>query len=121
MKLSDLSDNWPRTITIVLLTGFLFWGFSCPARVPSLTHPDKLITRPELQVELDSIIATAEFRIADLDRQEQFRDIIFKNALLMVEGGQLNPLGIITMFASIYGISRGASDIVKKVKKKNSE
>lgn len=120
MKLSYLSDNWPKTIAIIALTAFLFWGFSCPARVPSLTSPDKLITRPELQVELDTIIATAEFRLADLDRQEQFRDIIFKNALLMVEGGTLNPLGIITMFAGLYGIARGGSDIVHKVKKKNS-
>lgn len=119
MKFSDLSDNWPKLIAIVLLTAFLFWGFSCPSQVTSLIDPQKKITRPELQIELDSIIATAEYRLASLDRQDQFRDVIFKNAMLMVEGGALNPVGIITLLAGIYGVTRGGSDIVKKVKKKS--
>lgn len=118
MKISDLTNNVPKAIAIALLTVFLFWGWGCPSKVPSLLDSQKRITRPELQVELDTIIATAEFRLADLDRQDQFRDIIFKNALLMVEGGTLNPLGIITMFAGLYGVTRGGSDIIKKVKKK---
>lgn len=120
MKLSDLSDNWPKSIALILLAGFLFWGFACPSRVTSLSVPGKKVTRPELQIELDTIIATAEFRLADLERQDQFRNIIFKNALLMVEGGTLNPLGVITGLAALYGLTRGGSDIVKKVKKKSN-
>lgn len=118
MKLSDLVDNWPKTIALVILTGLLFWGYGCPAQVASLMTPGKMVTRPELQVELDSIIATAEYRMASLDKQDHFRDIIFKNALLMVEGGALNPLGVITMLAGLYGVTRGAKDIKDKVKKK---
>lgn len=118
MKILELCDNWPKAIALIALTAILFWGYGCPARVASLTTPGKKITRPELQVELDTIIATAEFRLADLDRQDAFRDIIFKNALLMVEGGALNPIGIITMLAGLYGVTRGGADIVKKVKKK---
>lgn len=120
MKISDFINNWPKTLAIVLLTAFLFWGHACQPTVKSLIHPDQKVTRPELQIELDTIIATAEFRMADLDRQEAFRDVIFKNALLMVEGGSLNPVGIITLLAGIYGITRGGSDIVKKVKKKTN-
>jgi len=119
MKLSDLSENWPKAIAILVMTAILFWGYGCPAKTESLTTQGKKVTRPELQVELDSIIATAEFRLADLDRQDQVRDIIFKNAMVMVEGGTLNPLGIITMLAGLYGVTRGTSDIVKKVKKKS--
>lgn len=120
MKLADLIDNWPKTIALILLTTFLFWGYGCPSRVPSLLNPAKKITRPELQVELDTIIATAEFRMADLDHQDQFRDIVFKNALLMVEGGTLNPIGILTMLAGLYGISRGVKDVKDKIKKKTN-
>ncbi|GAI01404.1 unnamed protein product, partial [marine sediment metagenome] len=86
MKLSDLSANWPKTVSLIVLTGLLFWAWGCPARVPSLTTNGKKVTRPELQIELDTIIATAEFRLAALDQQDQVRDIIFKNALLMVDG-----------------------------------
>lgn len=118
MKLSDLSINWPKTIALITLTVLLFWGYGCPSRVPSLITNGKNITRPELQIELDTIIATAEFRLAELDRQDQFRDIIFKNAMLMVEGGTMNPIGIITLLAGLYGVSRGAKDLKDRVKKK---
>lgn len=118
MKITELVQNWPKLISIVVLTALLFWGYSCQSEVKSLIKPNEKVTRPELQVELDTIIATAEFRMADLDRQDQFRDIIFKNAMLMVETGTINPIGIITLLTSLYGISRGGSDIVKRVRKK---
>lgn len=114
MKIDALVPNIPKTISILVLTVLLFWGFNCQPKVPSLLHEDKDIGRAELQVELDSIIATAEFRMADLDKQEAFRDIIFNNAMVMVETGTLNPAGIITMLAGLYGLSRGGSDIIKR-------
>lgn len=117
MNWKDLIQNWPKTVAILILTALLFWGYGCPARVTSLLDSNKKVTRPELQVELDSLIATAEFRMADLDQQEAFRDIIFKNALLMVEGGTLNPIGIATMLAGLYGVTRGAKDIKDRIKK----
>lgn len=118
MKIADLEIHWPKTLALIAMTGFLFWGFACPPKTKSLITPNKKITRPELQIELDTIIATAEFRIADLEQQQQFRDIIFKNALLMVDGGTINPVGVITMLAGLYGLTRGAKDIKDKVKKK---
>lgn len=115
MKVSELSLNWPKSIALLIMTGLLFWGFNCQPKVTSLIDPQKKITRPELQIELDSIIATAEFRLASLDDQQQFRDIIFKNAMVMVEAGTLNPIGIITMLAGLYGITRGVKDAKDKV------
>lgn len=119
MKISDFVQNWPKTIALIVLTGLLFWGFGCPPQVRSLIHPGQMVTRPELQVELDTITATAEFRLADLEKQQQFRDIIFKNALLMVETGTINPLGIITLLTGLYGISRGVKDAKDRIKKNN--
>lgn len=118
MNWKDLIQNWPKTIALVFLTLILFWGYGCPPKVKSLIQPGVKITRPELQVELDSIITTAEYRMADLDRQEAFRDVIFKNAVLMIETGTINPLGIITLLIGLYGIARGAKDIKDRVKKK---
>ncbi len=120
MKISDLEINWPKTIAILIMTGLLFWGYSCQPKVASLTHPGVKITRPELQIELDAIIATAEYRLAELEKQEAFQDIIFKNAILMAKTGTVNPLGVITLVAGLYGIARGTQDLKNKVKK-NSE
>lgn len=118
MKLTDLSTNWSNTLAIIVLLGLLFWGYGCPAQVPSLIDPGRKITRPELQVELDSIIATAEFRMADLDRQDAFRDIIFQNALVMIETGTINPAGIITLLAGLYGTIHAAKHLKDRIEKK---
>lgn len=119
MKITDLSQNWSNTIAIIVLTAILFWGFGCPPQVPSLITEGKKVTRPELQIELDTIIATAEFRLADLDQQDAVRDIIFKNALLMVETGTLNPAGIITLLAGIYGAVHGVKHLKDRIEKNN--
>lgn len=118
MKLSYFTENIPKTFALCLLTAFLFWGYGCPSRVPSLLHPDVRITRPELQIELDTIIATAEYRLASLDSQDQFRDIIFKNAMLMVQGGAINPVGVLTGLAALYGIGVAGKQVKDKIKKK---
>ena len=120
MKLTKLSENWPKTLALIVLTAFLFWGFSCPPSVPSLINSEKRVTRPELQIELDSIIATARFRLADLEKQQQFRDIIFKNALLMVDGGVVNPIGIITGLAALYGLGSAGKQFKDRIVKKPS-
>ena len=117
MKIADLQINWPKAIALTTLTGLLFLAHACQPQVASLVNPGVKITRPELQIELDAIIATAEYRLADLDRQQAFRDIIFKNALQMAETGSMNPIGIITLLAGLYGIARGTQDIKNKVKK----
>jgi len=118
MKVSDLKINWPRAFAIIALTALLFWGYSCEPKVPSLITDGKKVTRPELQIELDTITSTAEFRLAELDKQQQFQDVIFKNALLMLETGTMNPAGIITLLAGLYGIGRGVKDVKDRVKKK---
>jgi len=120
MKISDLTDNLPKTAAIAIVTLLLFWQWGCPAQVPSLTKPGVRITRPELQIELDSIIATAEFRMAELEKQEQFRNIIFQNALLMVGGGTVNPVGILTGLAALYGLGTGAKQLKDKIKKNHT-
>lgn len=118
MKLTNLSTNWSNTLAIIALTGILMWGYGCPPKTPSLITEGKKVTRPELQIELDSIIATAEFRLADLERQEQIRDYVFKNALIMVETGSLNPVGIATLLAGLYGVIHGAKHLKDRIEKK---
>ncbi len=120
MKIADLQINWPKTTALIVLTALLFFAHSCQPTVKSLIHPGGMVTRPELQIELDTITATAEFRLAELKRQQAFRDVIFKNALLMLETGSMNPAGIITLLAGLYGIARGTTDIKNRVKKKNN-
>ncbi len=121
MKIADLQINWPKTIALSVLTFLLFWAHACKPEVASLVNPGVKITRPELQIELNAIIATAEYRLAELDKQQRFQDIIFKNALLMAESGSMNPMGVLTLLAGLYGIARGTQDLKEKVKKANGK
>lgn len=118
LKISDIVQNWPKTIALIVLTALLFWGYGCPSKTASLLTPGKMITRPELQIELDTIVQTAEFRMSDLDEQDRFRDIIFKNATLIFTTGTMNPAGIMTLLIGLYGVTRGAQDIKNRIKKK---
>lgn len=90
---------------------------ACPSKTESLITPGRKVTRPELQIELNSIIATAEFRSADLDQQDAFRNIVMKNALIMIETGGLNPVGIATGLFACYGLGNIANKTKNAIKK----
>lgn len=78
----------------------------------------KKVTRAELELELNTLLGTAEIRMLDLEEQERFRALIFQNALLIVEGGAFNPLGLITGMAALYGITSATKSTVSAIKKK---
>lgn len=103
------------TALVTMLIGV--WLYSCESKVKSLVEPERLINRAELQLELDRFMSMAELRMADLDRQDAFRSLIIENSLVLVQGMPLNPVGIITAIAGIYGITHGASKVVRRVKK----
>lgn len=117
MKIGDIVQNWPKTIAIILLTAFLFWGWACPSSVPSLIVEGKKVTRPELQIEMDTITATAKFRLSQLDQRDAFRNLVFENAFAMAKGNGINPVGIMTLLAGLYGVTRGVQDVKNRVKK----
>lgn len=104
-------------ITTVLITiSFAIYCYGCEPQTASLVKPHKLINRQELQLELDQLIGLAQIRMIDLDKQEQLRAVILQNALILVQGTPVNPLGILTGLAGIYGIMQGGSNITKVVK-----
>ena len=106
------------SIMIVLVTiGFIFYAYGCESRVKSLNSDNRLVNRSELQLELDQIIGMAEIKVADLDRQDALRTLILHNALILVQGQPLNPVGIITGIAALYGAGQMSNSVVKTVKK----
>lgn len=105
-------------ITFVLIGALLLYGYGCEPRVHSLMTEDKWVNRQELQLELDQILGLAKIRVADLDRQDAIRAIIFQNSLLLVQGQDVNPVGIVTAIAAIYGIMQGGRNVTNAVKKK---
>ena len=103
IKISELKEPWPSIIAIAITAAILVWVVGCPPEVESLRSPGKFVNRSQLANELAEIMQTAEYKMAALDQQEQFRDLILQNALLVIEGGTLNPVGLITGALAIYG------------------
>lgn len=118
MTIEKLKDKWPLYVVMLAANVLIIFCTSCPPTAQSLSDPKRMITRVELQIELDNMLALAQARMASLDKQQAIRDTILKNALLMVETGTLNPLGILTALFASYGIGNAATKIKNGVKKK---
>ena len=111
-----IKNNSTTILTVLVCSAFAFYMYACQATTRSLMTPTKQVNRQELQLELDQIIGLAQLRMVDLDQQEQFRSIILENALILVQGNPLNPVGLLTAFAGIYGVVQGSRNITKVVK-----
>lgn len=105
-------------ITILVTVGVAIYFGSCEPTVRSLNDSNRFVNRQELQLELDQLISLAELRMLDLEQQERFHQLILQNALVLVQGQPLNPVGIITGIAAIYGAAQGGRNVRRVVKTK---
>lgn len=115
-----------RTIIMYAVTiGVLIFLYACESKVRSLDGSKRLVTRPELQAELNAYLDKFDIRFASLDRQDKIRALILNNALIVVQGQPFNPAGLITAILSVYGITqaakntKGAIDNVKRKRANN--
>jgi len=113
-----LKKNLTVIVTALVTFGVIIFVYGCEPKVPSLNNKEYLVSRAELQIELDNIMAIAKMRMLSLDKQDALRNIIMQNSLLLVQGQPFNPVGIITGIAAIYGIAAGGTNITKVVKEK---
>ncbi len=116
-----LKKHWTIILTVFVTIGMLVFLVACEAKVRSITDNTRMVNRQELQLELDRIIGVAQIRMIDLDKQEELRAIILQNALILVQGNPLNPIGIISAAAAIYGLAQGAGNVTKVVKEKRDK
>lgn len=118
-KLKTLfNGNATTLVSIVLCCGLIFWSYSCESKVKSLDGNNTLVTRAELQLELNQQLSLAEERFRQLDRQDQFKQTIINSAIQFVKAGQINPLALLTTLLAILGVGQTTDAVRKAVKKK---
>lgn len=111
-----IRHNQSMTIGFFLALIMSIWFFGCESRTGSLIDPGIKVTEDELNIEYTSELARlesemqtlrsqTEVRLQDLQRQDAFKQALFQNAVLIAEGGNPNPLGILSMIGTIFGIS----------------
>lgn len=110
-----------QTLGIVIACLFLFGMFSCESKSLSLQDPTRQVNRDELIAEYDFITAQMAIRIKDIDKQDAFKQMITDNAVLIGSGGQINPAGLITTIAAIFGFGAVVDNVRKRKVIKNGK
>ncbi len=110
--------HWYQLIPGIILVGLFVFIYGCQSTTQSLTQPSRTVTRSELQIEINTLLETSQIRFEDLDRQDQLRNLILQNALVVAQGQPFNPLGMISGLLAVYGAGSAARDTRNIIKKK---
>lgn len=103
-------------LIVVVTVAFMLFAYACEPKELSLLNKGVKVTRPELQLELDQLLALADLRMVGFEKQERIRAIILQNAMILVQGQPMNPIGILTGIASIYGITQATKKTTGAIK-----
>lgn len=92
----------------------LVWVYGCPSKVTSITDPPKLVSRPELEAEVDYFLQMTEIRFAELDQQDEFKRTIFAMAMGFIDGGSINPAAIFLVLGNLIGVGAVVDNVRKR-------
>ena len=103
-----------ESIAVILVVVLLAIIFGCESKVNSILYPNNQITRDQLQLELNQLIATAEIKFGQLDRQDELKAALYQIGLVTAQTGTFNPIGLITTIAGIVGIGATVDNVRKR-------
>lgn len=103
-----------ESIAIIIAAGLLIWFYGCDSKVPSIINPEIQVNRTELQMEIDQLLSLAEYRYTQLDQQDLLKEALLTHAMLVAQGGTLNPIAVITAIAGILGIGATVDNVRKR-------
>jgi len=99
-------NHW-YVIGTIILASLSVWFVGCKSTVNSLLTPDKLVTRGELQAEIEYLINLAETRKDELNRQDEIKTQLLNIASVVSADGTFNPSGLISILTTIASLSFG--------------
>lgn len=120
--------NLVGSIVICFVVGFYLYG--CDSKTRSVLYPAVMVTRAELRLEADELLAGYELKvkridigIIDLDRQDEIKQRLITFGLSVAETGTFNPIGLATLLGSVLGagllVDNRRKDTVIKTLKTN--
>lgn len=114
--LNFFNENHWQSITVLVVMLLFLWLYGCQSKVTSTTDSKAMVTRIELQGEIEAYLAIAKSKMTTLDEQDAFRKTLLDNAALLSASGTVNPIGVLNSIISILAIG-SAVDSKNKVKK----
>lgn len=108
-----IRHNSGIVIGSILIVAILTWCYGCPSQVTSITNAPALVTRAELEIEVDHFLKNAEIRFSELDQQDVFKRTIFAMAMDFMAEGKVNPLAIAITLGNILGLGAIVDNVRK--------
>jgi len=106
-----------RMITVyVVVIGMMIYLYACESRVRSLDGSRRLVSRIELEAELNAYLDKVDIRFASLDRQDKLRAVILNNAMIVMQGQPFNPMGLVTGVLALYGVTQASKKTTGAIK-----
>lgn len=118
-----ISHNQGVVAAIVIVSILLVWTYGCHSMVKSPIN-GRLVTRGELQLEmdltvkkfendLDTLQRQAALQYRELDRQEALKQKLYEFASLSAANNTFNPTGLITLAGTLLGIGVAVDNRIK--------
>ena len=109
-----IRHNSGIVIGSILCTMILAWCYGCPSTVVSVHNPPALVTRGELEVEVEHFLKLAELRFIELDQQDEFKRTFFAMAMDFMAEGKINPLAIAITLGNLLGLGAVIDNVRKR-------
>jgi len=118
-----IRHNFFLFTSLLMVSASLLWIYGCESKTKSLKYPGVRVNRAELMLELENVISESRIRISDLDKQDEFKEVMFNIAITAAESGTINPVSVALTLGSILGLgavidNRRKDVIIKTLKNK---
>lgn len=98
----------------ILAVCVLVWTYGCESQVTSIVNAPTLVSRSELELEVEDFIARAELKFKKLDQQDAFKKAMFSFAVNFMQGGNINPAAIALVIGNILGLGAVIDNVKKR-------
>lgn len=109
-----IRHNSGIVISTILVYAVLIWCYGCPSTVVSIHNPPALVTRGELEVEVEHFLKLAELRFIELDQQDEFKRTFFAMAIEFMSAGKINPLAVALTLGNLLGLGAVVDNVRKR-------
>lgn len=115
-KLLDTLFNHERyqTISVIACALLLTFFYACDPKCKSIIEPGQSVTRAELEMEIETVIAKTNIGYASLEQQEQLRKLLFEQAQAYATTGAINPFAIMTSIGALLGLGATVDNVRKR-------
>ena len=120
-----LRHNQGLALAVVICLAMGMYLVGCESSVTSPTQPEVTVTRPELVAEFVLTVERYDTALAELNKQDLFKQKLFEIGVAAAQGGTINPVGAGITLLGVLGIgavadNRKKDSIIKTLQKKEA-